>query len=316
MDPIQRLDRLRQTGRPAGRWLLAWVALAAMAACLAWPNHAGAAPTIRVLVSEPTGIYQQVAASLVQALGNEDWAIAVSTPENNVLAGSDLTVAIGTRALEAAMARPGRPVLSLLVPRLTYERLTAGSRQASALYLDQPVPRQLQLLRIALPGLTAVGAPLGPTSEALQPLLQNAARHAGIRVNVASLGQGSDLYAVLSDLAEESQAFVLLPDPVVVQRSTLQHFLLHTYRLKKPVLAYSASLAESGALLALYATPSQVGEEAASWIRESWGDGGFQFGSSRYPKRFTVSINRTVARSLDLALPSEAVLARQLDAKP
>lgn len=315
MDPIQRLDRLRQTGRPAGDRLLAWVALAAMAACLAWPGHAGAAPTIRVLVSEPTGIYQQAAASLVQALGNEDWAIAVATPENNA-SGGDLTVAIGTRALEAAMARPGRPVLSLLVPRLTYERLTAGSRQVRALYLDQPVPRQLQLLRIALPGLTAVGAPLGPTSEALQPLLQNAGRHAGIRVNVASLGQGSDLYAVLSDLAEESQAFVLLPDPVVVQRSTLQHFLLHTYRLKKPVLAYSAPLAESGALLALYATPSQVGEEAASWIRESWGDGGFQFGSSRYPKRFTVSINRTVARSLDLALPSEAVLARQLDAMP
>jgi UDP-3-O-[3-hydroxymyristoyl] glucosamine N-acyltransferase LpxD len=49
------------------------------------------------------------------------------------------------------------------------------------------------------------------------------------------------------------------PDPVVVQRGALQNFFLHTYRLKKPVLAYSAPLVKSGALLWLYATPAQLG---------------------------------------------------------
>jgi ABC-type uncharacterized transport system substrate-binding protein len=100
---------------------------------------------------------------------------------------------------------------------------------------------------------------------------------------------------------------------VVAQRNTLQSLLLHTYRLKKPVLAYSAPLAQSGALLALYATPAQLGAEAAAWIRESWGSE-FRLAAPRYPRRFTVAVNRTVARALDISLPGEDALARRLEA--
>jgi ABC-type uncharacterized transport system substrate-binding protein len=295
---------------------LARFAAAGMVCCMAWSGPVWAAPAIDVLVSEPAGIYQQAATSLSQALSRGNWTFTVSTPERETANRSDLTVAIGTRALEAALARPGRPVLSVLVPRLTYERLTAGRRQVSALYLDQPLSRQLLLLNLALPGLTRAGVPLGPTSQGLLTPLQNAAKETGIQVNTALLRQGSDLHAAMASLAEDSQAFVLLPDPVVAQRSTLQSFLLHTYRLKKPVLAYSEPLAQSGALLALYATPAQLGEEAAGWIAESWGNGAFHLGPPRYPRRFTVGINRAVARSLELAVPSKDVLTRLLGGTP
>lgn len=293
---------------------LARLVLAALLGSLFWAGPAAAAPAISVLVSESTGIYQEAADSLTKALSREGWTVTLTTPERYSAKGSDLTVAIGTRALEKALANPGRPVLSLLVPRLSYERLTSSSRQVSALYLDQPLSRQLQLLNLALPGLTRAGAPLGPTSQGLRTDLQRAAKENGLQIDVAAVNQGLDLYAALTELAKESQAFLLLPDPVVAQRSTLQNFLLHTYRLKKPVLAYSAPLAQSGALLALYATPAQLGEEAAGWISESWRSGTFQLGPPRYPRRFTIAINHTVARSLDLALSSEDVLTRQLEA--
>lgn len=287
-----------------------------MVACLAWPGLARSAPAINVLVSEPTGIYQQAADSLAQALKGGDWTISVCNIDRDTATGGDLTVAIGTRALEAALARPARPVLSLLVPRLTYDRLTAGRRQVSALYLDQPLVRQLQLLSLALPRIARVGVPLGPSSLRFQPDLERAARATGIEVQTAVIGQGSDLHAELTSLSEASEAFVLLPDPMVVQRGTLHNFLLHTYRLRKPVLAYSAPLAQSGALLALYATPAQLGEEAAAWIAESQKAGAFQLGPPRYPRRFTIDVNRTVARSLQLALPSVDVMTRQLGAQP
>ena len=301
-------------------WLLrhplARLAFAALIGCLLCAGLARAAPAINVLVAEPTGIYQEAATRLSQALGMEDWKITVSTPDRHVANGTDLTVAIGTKALEAALAQPVRPVLSLLVPRLTYERLAAGQSQVRALYLDQPLSRQLQLLGLALPTVKKAGVPLGPVSQGLWTALQNAAKDSAIQVKTALIDQGSDLYAALTELAKESQAFVLLPDPVVTQRSTLQNFLLHTYRLRKPVLAYSAPLVQSGALLALYATPTQQGEEAAGWIRESWSKGEFRLGAPRYPRRFTIGVNRTVARSLDISLPGEDVLTRQLEAMP
>ncbi len=295
---------------------LVCLVVAALMGSVFWPGHALAVPVIDVLVSEPAGIYQETATSMAQALRGEGWKVTVSTPERSVPQGSDLTVAIGTRALEAALLRPGRPVLSLLVPRLTYERLASGKAGVTALYLDQPLHRQLQLLVLALPGLKQVGVPLSPSSQRLQAALQSAAKASRIQVNSALINQGSDVYAALTELAEDSQAFLLLPDPVAVQRSVLQNFFLQTYRLKKPVLAYSAPLVQSGALLALYATPAQLGEEAAAWIRESWSKGVFRLGEPRYPKRFTIGVNRTVARSLDIVLPSEAALTRQLEAMP
>lgn len=280
-----------------------------------WTRVVLAAPTIQVVLSEPSGIYQAAAESLTRELKRHsgDWKITTLTLDRYASQAGDLTIAVGTKALEAALAQPGRPVLSLLVPKLTYERLASGKAQVSALYLDQPLPRQLQLLGLALPGLKRVGVPLGPISQEQQSTLQSAAKAAGILVGSAQIRRGQDLHAALAALAEESQAFVLLPDPVVVQRSTLQNLFLHTYRLKKPVLAYSAPLAQSGALLALYATPEQLGEEAAAWVRESWGSE-FRLGAPRHPRRFTVAVNRTVARSLEIDLPGEAALARRLEA--
>lgn len=289
---------------------------AALASFMFWPWLALAVPEINVLVSEPTGIYQETAASLSQTLNRDGWKITLSTPDHYETNTRHLTVAIGTRALEAALSRPGRPVLSLLVPQLTYERLASGQRQVSALHLDQPLTRQLQLLGLALPGLKKAGATLGPANRGMQAELQNAAKDSGIQVNSTLIDQGSDLYAALTELAEDSQAFLLLPDPVVVNRSALQNFFLHTYRLKKPVLAYSAPLVKSGALLGLYATPAQMGEEAAGWIRESWAGGAFHLGPPRYPTRFTIGINRTVARSLEIDLPREETLGHRLGAMP
>ncbi len=310
MLPVLLLAGVRKKGRSSWIWRMA---CGAVLGCLGWSGLARSAPAIDVLVSEPAGIYQETAASMAQVLRGEGWKVTVSTPERHAPQGPDLTVAIGTRALEAALARPGRPVLSLLVPRLTYERLAAGQAGVTALYLDQPLQRQLQLLVLALPGLKQVGVPLGPMSQVQEPALRRAAMTAGIQVGSAQIQRGQDLRAALDALAEASEAFVLLPDPVVAQRSTLQSLFLHTYRLRKPVLAYSAPLAESGALLALYATPAQLGEEAAAWVRESWGSA-FRLGAPRYPQRFTVAVNRTVARSLEIDLPGEAVLTRQLEA--
>jgi putative ABC transport system substrate-binding protein len=277
---------------------LARFLLALLVTGVPWTGAVLAAPTIQVVLSEPAGIYQEAAEGLTRELKRHsgDWKVTTLTLDRYSSQGGDLTITVGTKALEAALAQPGRPVLSLLVPRLTYERLAAGKVQVSALYLDQPLPRQLQLLGLALPGLKRVGVPLGPISQAQQSTLQRAAKATGIQVGSAQIHRGQDLHAALDGLAEESQAFVLLPDPVVAQRSTLQNLFLHTYRLKKPVLAYSAPLAKSGALLALYATPEQLGEEAAAWIRESWGSE-FRLGAPRHPRRFTVAVNHTVARS-------------------
>ncbi len=293
---------------------LAKLILAMLVSVMLLPGLALAQTSISVLVTEPKGFYQDAADSLTRALRQEGWKVTVSTPENYSSNSPSLTVAIGTPALEKALVEASSPILSLLVPRSTYERLASGKSRVSALYLDQPLTRQLQLLKLALPGLKKAGVPLGPVSRESRKSLGSAVRDSGVLVDSPLIDRSSDLYSALTELAVDSQAFILLPDPLVAQRSNLQNFFLHTYRLKKPVLAYSAPLAKTGAVLALFATPTQMGEEAADWIRQSWMDGVFRLGEPRYPERFSIAINRTVARSLDIELPSEQVLSDRLGA--
>lgn len=314
----QTFSRLPPNGRngrktPPG---LKRFSLAAFLATALLPVLAFAAPSIRILLSEPAGIHQEAANSLVQNLylSTANWEIETLTANDQYYENrGHLIVTIGTKALKSALgARGRRPILALLVPQLTFGQLANGRPEVTALYLDQPLGRQLRLLGMALPELGEVGVLLGPISRQFKAPLEQTAAASGVQVETALIDNSSGLLPSLSNLAENSQAFLLLPDPVVAGRSTLQSFFLQTYRLKKPVLAYSSPLVQSGALLGLYATPSQQGEEAAGWIRESWANGKFMLGRPRHPKRFTVGINRTVARSLDIDLPSEEVLAREL----
>src|SRR5690606_9472675 len=107
------------------------LACCALFASLAWTSPALAAPTIHVLLSEPAGIYLAAAESLTRELKRHpgDWKINTLTLDRYASQDGDLTIAVGTRALQVALAQPGRPVLSLLVPRLTYERLASGKSQ-------------------------------------------------------------------------------------------------------------------------------------------------------------------------------------------
>ena len=75
-------------------------------------------------------------------------------------AGYELVVTVGLAAAQAVVAHgdtaPEQPVLCLLIPRQAFARLSAtvSAQRAQRLYavfIDQPLARQVDLLRLALP---------------------------------------------------------------------------------------------------------------------------------------------------------------------
>jgi putative ABC transport system substrate-binding protein len=106
----------------------------------------------------------------------------------------------------------------------------------------------------------------------------------------------------------------LLPEPLVVSRNNLQSLFLQTYRQRCPVLAYSSRLVEAGALLGLYATPEQLGREAGQWLKSLLPAESRKPPPPRYPVSFSVAVNPSVARSLNLNVPPADELTRRLRA--
>jgi len=293
--------------------------LSAAIACL----PVQAAQTVTLLLSEPTGIYQEAAQTLQQELARDDVVRIVRVQHvddrPNLTGGPDtLIVTLGVRALKYALDAPGSaPLFALLVPNLTFEKLIAGRPQASrhravsALFIDQPFSRQLQLIRLALPAAKRVGVLVGSATESQAGALKEAGRETGLDVRIHAIDNRDQLFAALNDLAREVDVLWLLPDPQVVSGETLRGLFLQTYRLRLPIVAYAASMVQAGATLGLYATPAQMGGEAGKWIREMYGEKPASEATTRFPQRYTVEINRNVARTLELPLPSvESLNAR------
>jgi ABC-type uncharacterized transport system substrate-binding protein len=305
------------------------------ALCLLTLGHgtaAAAQPRIQVLLSDTTEAYREVDASLRRAL--EVWAPGRAELETQALAALPgglkgllaqepaLIVPVGLRATAVALRDAGPiPVLSLLVPESDYAALwanlkpgAAAPRTRSAIYLDQPLERQLDLLQVLLPNARRVGALAGSQSAAQAERLATLARERGLEAAIMPVPAHGNPIRPLTQLMDGADVLLALPDPDVFRRASLQAILLTTYRSRVPVIGFSQAYVRAGALAAVYSTAGQNGTQAGEWIADLAARGQWTLGEPRNPIYYSISVNPQVAQSLALPAPDEATLLEALQA--
>ena len=314
--------RLRTGVRRCAVWLTAWL--------LAAPAYAGM--EVLVVLSGTGGIYTDTYHSLRKHLNNNDaFPVRLSMrtlppPEATPLHKDELTeahlvITVGAEAAGHVLGRDNTaPVLCILIPSATYAALRGAHRDtpgnapaSSAIYLDHPLDRQLNLIRLALPGRSTIGVLLGPTSSPAREALQAAAARNGLSLWVQEMAPDGNPVAALSPLLDQSQVLLALPDPLVYNRFSLQGVLLTTYRRRVPVIAFSAGHVRAGALAAIHSTPEQIARQTAEVVRDLARQEERRLPDARHPDYYTVSVNRQVAHSLGLSLPAAADLQRRLE---
>jgi ABC-type uncharacterized transport system substrate-binding protein len=250
------------------------------------------------------------AASEIRSVFADDPELSVPPHE-----GVRVVVTVGSAALRAVLARPGRTpvVIATLVPKHTYERELAQSPRrgvafSAALYLDQPIGRQLDLLALALPKARRVGVVWGEESMSQQQVFAVTAQQRGLEPVVGMATGATALGAALRTALQDADAFVALPDGQVFNASTVASVLITSYRSRVPVLAFSPAWVRSGALLSLHTSAPQAGTLAASMVRAYLQSGVLP--PSQYPQEFEVTVNDLVARSLGLSLNAADLHAR------
>lgn len=287
--------------------------------------RAAEAVPVWVALSESFGPHVEAAAALRaevdQALpGRVEWRIAHWSSFSTSGLEPQWIVAVGTAALKGMQdlyvraAKPP-PLLTILVPRLAFERmadpmrLRAGS--LSAVFLDQPPARQLDLIRLALPDARSVGILVSGQSKAHAPALDAAARERGLQL-VSSVVEPGGLYPALQSLLPDIDVLLAQPDPVVFNSQSAANILTAAYRRQVPLVGFSSAYVKAGALLALYSTPAQVGARGGEVLRQVLA--GRPLPGPQPPRDFAVEVNQNVARSLGLVL-DESRLGEQLRAK-
>ena len=175
-----------------------------------------------------------------------------------------------------------------------------------------PLERMAALQHYALPNSRRTGILLGTTTKALHADIEEAATSQRLDIRYRVIDSPGVVFPALTELSEDVDVLWLLPDPLIVNRNNLQSLFLQTYRQRLPILAYSSALVQAGAMLGLYATPAQFGHEAAQWLKTVIPTGG-KPPPPRYPTSFVIAVNPTVARSLNVSLPSLEELTHRLN---
>lgn len=282
--------------------------------------------TIVVVPTRQGGAYQEFLqafeSSLNESKGTKNVGIRVVVASSlgkdqfdKYYSKARLVVTVGTVAAKTVLKmKTSVPVLSTLVPRSSYRVISTENADArlSSIYLDQPLERRFRLIETVLPSSRNVSVVLGPSTVYMQSELQSLARIHRLRIKTEKMSPNQRLAAPLHRVLEDSNVFLAVADPVVSSRRTVQNLLLTTYRHRVPVIAYSRAYVKAGALAAVYSTPQQIGKQAGELVGEFVRSGSWKLPSPQYPEYFSVDINRQVAQSFGVRIPSTAEVVRKL----
>lgn len=283
---------------------------------------AAAAIPVWVALSDAGGVYAEAVDGLRAELekaqpGRIDWRVAHWRQFDRPTPAPRWVVAVGTaaqRGMQELFAGAATPpsVLAILVPRLAFERIADQTRlragSLSAVFLDQPPARKLELIQRALPAARSVGILVGEESQGHVFALEGAAKERGMQLAVSRVGP-SGLFPALQALLPDVDVLLALPDPALFNSQTAANILTAAYRRRVPLVGFSPAYVKAGALLALYSTPAQVGRRGGELLSQALPDKSLP--PPQWPREFAVSINQDVARSLGFVL-DESRLGEQL----
>jgi len=229
-----------------------------------------------------------------------------------------LVIVVGTRAAQALCAKQlDLPLLLTLIPSPTFNQTIAAGcsenkNRASVLFLDQPLARQILAMKLTFPNNSQFTVLLGPEARIQRPRIEQLALRHSWQATFINIDRVDEVFSALERRAEHNRPLLAVPDPLVFNSKTAAHILLAAYRYGMPVIGYSESYVTAGALLAVYSTPEQLGQQAVDAARQFLSAENSALPEPTFPTKFSVAINRQVGRSLGLTLPDEDTLLFEL----
>lgn len=231
---------------------------------------------------------------------------------------TDLIITLGTRAATTIAGSTIKiPTLYTLLPETAFKKLpNCCQLQNSSIFLNQPLDRQIRLITTALPQHKRLGVIYGPSSQHAEADIKRLTEKAGLQLESVVIKNRDGVGAALRRLLKKVDVLLALPDPEVYSKQTVFNILLSSYHQGVPVIGFSKGYVKAGALLALYSSPEQIGQQLADVVKRYFSSKQRHLPPPQYPANFSVLRNKNVARSFKIPLPAEkdlhsAVLNKQ-----
>lgn len=269
-----------------------------------------------LVLSDDTPLYQNFSESFTQNLSIHPIKTTVVRTEVFVddVPPADLIVTVGLKAASRVAPRSQSPMLATLIPQSQYAELSRQRPRGSAtsaIFLNQPIERQIDLLQAALPERKKVGLLHSPEINVdLDEVRSILVRHGMTLISRNSYSTDA-LHKDLEFVLDKSDVLLVIPDNAIYNSNTLRNILLQSYRKDVPLVGYSQALVKSGALCAAYSSPEQIATQASAMVSQFFKHGTLPI--PQQPQFFSIAVNSDVAKSMGISIPPAESLKNKID---
>lgn len=286
------------------------------------------ASTFLLVNSGNGGIYNQFRTHLSTLLKDIDPSNTLNTltskdldsrAHTNTLTQYDFIITAGIEAsIAISRTDTNSRIIMAMLPKQSYQKLSTNgelvckAKNCHVILLDQPIARQLRLIKLAFPERKHIAIISSKNSSTLVKNIRHSAFNFGLTINNIAISDKDSLLAALNQQLSTSEVLMAIPDPMVYNRNTARAILLSTFNQGIPLFAYSRSFVLAGATLGIYSTPKQIAQHVASLVTSP-----SRLASQPhilYPKYFSVDVNRRAADALHISIPATRLLAQRLKA--
>jgi ABC-type uncharacterized transport system substrate-binding protein len=252
---------------------------------------------------------QKIQASLQISLQQQhpSLSIAVRTRAEVETSTGALAIGIGDSLLPW-LTSPQNKYGASIAFYVNSAQFNANGRPVTAIYRDQPLPRQLRLAKLLFPKLRRVAILQG--EQKLPIDRSELERIANVNIAIASIEQQPDWAKSLSQLMIDNEILLGVDDPQMYNNDTIHSILLTAYRHGKVLIGPAKPFVGAGSLASCYSTTDQYLQQLIDIVKIYLATE--KLPSAQYPKNYQIAINQQLATSLGLALPDETSLLTRM----
>lgn len=240
--------------------------------------------------------------------------LTYSAPDKIPANGIDIYIIAGIQAaLHAAEKLREKHVIYTLVSHEQFssvrKNITRNMQIYRVLYIEQPYPRYLQVIKAVLPEARNIGFISSSTHRDEISTLTSEASIFGLSISSARVTDTNEAITQLARIVSQCDVLLATYDNIVYNRDSIKNILLTSYYGNIPIIGFSESFLHAGAYLSIYTSPAEYGAQTATLVEK------FSPASTKqefYPDRYTVKINQSIARTLSLPYYSSEEIARML----
>lgn len=265
--------------------------------------------SVAILVSKDIPAYSQVSSELAKHLNqrhNTYWLDGDPVKNDEVIDRIQRSehvqvVAIGLRAARAAQKLSGKQVIFCQVFNYQDYQLVAPSMKGVSV-LPQP-SEQFRIWKTLAPGLHRVAVITGPNLEPLVSQARAAADAYGIELLHEVVGSDKELLHAFKRLISQTQGLWLLPDNRVLSGGVIRTVMAYSVREGKQVLVFTPALLETGGLLSIKNSESDVAVHVLTRLRQAYGRKSVPGPDLAPLTKAMFQINARMAQHLGLVIP-------------